>query len=184
MEIDLDGARGQLAGFVRRRRLALVASAVVLVAILAVFEMLRADDEARSNEATAQMQSDQFATYYVSTVAGQLEAGPRTNAQLEPDAVMRASGAGNFYSEDVFTPGFSGSAVLVERQASSSLGEDIITIRIDRSYPEAFGATGTIETCYTTSFPLGSKLFAPVTTIMDSSACSNEPTTPYPSATG
>ena len=183
MEIDLDDARGQLAGFVRRRRSALVISAVALVAVLAVFEVQRADDLAWRNEATAQLQSDQFATYYASTVAGQLEAGPRTNAQLEPEAVARASGASNFYSEDMFTPGFSGSAVLVARQALKSFGEDSITIRIDRTYPEAFGGSGTIETCYAMNFPLGSKPFAPVTTIMDASACSNEPTIPDPSAT-
>jgi hypothetical protein len=180
MEIDLDDARGQLARFVPRRRSALVASVVVLVAVLAVFEVQRADDLAWRNEATAQLQSDQFATFYASTVAGQLEAGPRTNAQLEPDAVERASGASNFYSEDVFTPGFSGSAVLVERQALS-WPADSITIRIDRTYPEAFGATGTIETCYAVNVPLGPKPSAPVTTIMDT--CSTEPMTPDPSAT-
>lgn len=181
MEIDPDDARGQLARLIRRRRSALVAGAVVLVAVLAVFEVQRADDLARRNEATAQLQSDQFATLYASTVARQLEAGPRTNAQLEPDAVVRASGASNFYSEDVFTPGFSGSAVLVERQAIKSFAEDSITIRIDRTYPEAFGASGTIETCYIVNVSLGPKPSPPVTNIMDT--CSTEPITPDPSAT-
>lgn len=181
MEIELVDVRGQLAGLVRRRRSDLVISAVALVAVLAVFEVQRADDLARRNEATAQLQSDQFATLYASTVAGQLEAGPRTNAQLEPDAVMHASGASNFYSEDVFTPGFSGSAVLVERQRSNVTFEDSITIRIDRTYPEAFGASGTIETCYAVNVPFGPRPSAPVTNIL--ATCSSEPTVPDPSAT-
>ena len=181
MEIDLDEARGQLAGFFRRRRSALVISAVALLAVLAVFEVQRADDLARRNEVTAQLQSDQFATLYASTVARLLESGTRTNAQLEPDAVVRASGASDFYGFEVFAPGFSGSAVLLERQRSNSMSEDSVTIRIDRTYPEAFGARGTIETCYVVIFPFGPGQSAPTTTIMDT--CSMEPTTPDPSAT-
>jgi hypothetical protein len=141
-----------------------VISAVVLAAVLATSEVHREDDLARRNQATAQLQSDQFAIFYASTVARQLEAGARTNAQLEPDAVARASGASSFYSVDGFTPGFSGSTAL-----------------LDRTYPEVFGAHGTLETCYAVAVPFGSPTSAPVTTIMNS--CPTDPIMPYSSAT-
>jgi len=181
MDDDRNDVRGKLAGFFRRRRSAIAISAVVLVAVLVAFEVQSADDLARRNEATAQLQSDQFAAFYASTVAGLLESGTRTNAQLEPDAVVRASGVSSFYSEDGRTPGFSGRAVLLERQRIDSLSQDSVIIRIDRSYSEALGARGTLETCYAVTFPIGPRPSAPVTTIME--GCPLEPTMPYPSAT-
>jgi hypothetical protein len=123
----------------------------------------------------------EFATFYASTVAGLLEAGTRTNAQLEPAAVVRASGASSFYSVDGRTPGFSGSAVLLDRERLDSLSQENLVLRIDRSYPEDFGAHGTLETCYAVAVPIGSRPSVPVTTIMDS--CPDEPMMPYPSAT-
>lgn len=177
----MDDVRGQLVGFFRSRGSAVVISAVAVAAVLVAFEAQRADDLARRNEVWAQLQSDQFAAFYASTAAGLLEAGPRTNAQLEPDAVVRASGASSFYSVDGRTPGFSGSAVLLDRQRSDSLSQDSLVIRIDRSYPEAFGAHGMLETCYSVTVPIEPRPSAPVTTIM--SSCPTEPTTPYASAT-
>jgi hypothetical protein len=158
-----------------------VISAVVLAAVLATSEVHREDDLARRNQATAQLQSDQFAIFYASTVARQLEAGARTNAQLEPDAVARASGASSFYSVDGFTPGFSGSTALLDRQRIDSISVESLVIRIDRTYPEVFGAHGTLETCYAVAVPFGSPTSAPVTTIMNS--CPTDPIMPYSSAT-
>jgi hypothetical protein len=178
---DRTDFRGRLAGLFRGRRATVVISAVVLAAVLVASEVIREDDLARRNQATAQQQSDQFAIFYASTVARLLESGVRTNAQLEPDAVARASGASSLYSVDGFTPGFSGGTALLERQRIDSISEDSLVIRIDRTYPEAFGGHGTLETCYAVAVPFGSQPSAPVTTIMHS--CPLDPITPYPSAT-
>jgi hypothetical protein len=168
-------------GFFRRRRSAVAISAVALVAVLSVCEVRREDDVARRNQETAQLQSDQFASLYASTVARLLGTGTRTNAQLEPDAVASASGASSFYSMDGRTPGFSGSAVLLDREPVDSDSVVWLTIRIERSYPEAFGTHDTLETCYTVAVPTGKRSSAPVTTILMD--CPSEPTLPYPSAT-
>jgi hypothetical protein len=178
---DRTDLRGRLAGLFRRRRSTVVISALVLAAVLVAGEVHREDDLARRNQETAQLQSDQFAIFYAVTVERQLETGPRTNAQLEPDAVARASGASSLYSQDGFTPGFSGSTALLERQRINSISEDTLVIRIDRTYPEAFGGHGTLETCYTVAVPFGSQPSPPVTTIMNS--CPLDPITPYASAT-
>jgi hypothetical protein len=177
-----DKGWGRVAGFFRRRRSAVTISIVALAAVLAVYEVHREDDLARRNQEMAQLQSDQFASLYASTAARLLGTGTRTNAQLEPDAVASASGASSLYSMDGRTPGFSGTAVLLERESRDSDSVVWLTIQIERSYPEAFGTHGTLETCYAVSVPTGKQPSAPVTTILPD--CPSEPAPPYPSATG
>jgi len=109
-----------------------------------------------------------------------IDAGVPTNAQLEPDAVAKYSGASSLYSMDGRTPGYSGSTKLLQRETDSQ-ATVWLTIQIDRTYPEAFGAHGTVETCYAVSISTGKQKSAPVTTIIP--ICPIDPTYLDPSAT-
>ena len=131
---------GRVAGFFHRRRSAVAISAVALVAVVSVGEVHREDDLARRNQETAQLQSDQFASLYASTAARLLGTGTRTNAQLEPDAVARASGASSLYSMDGRTPGFSGSAVLLDRERMEWDSVVWLTMARDQAAAEGDGA--------------------------------------------
>jgi hypothetical protein len=173
-------------GFAKRHSAAIVIGAAVAVMVLSTYEIHRADDLARSNQAAAQQQSDQLASFYTSFVPELFKAGKApTNAQLAPEAVGHATAFTFGYNRAFDPAGFSGSARLLERDEIGSDSQVFLTIEVDRTYPEAFGRHGTIETCYAAGISTGpvsaNEMSEPVMTIMPD--CPEYDTPLYPLAT-
>jgi hypothetical protein len=146
----------------------LSASAVAVLAVLAVFVVHHEDGLAQGNGLAAAQAADEFEGLYAETAAQMLASGTHTNAELEPSAVahwrndfFELGGRGSIFMA------YSGTARLTERDEGPSIGQTWLSIQVDISYTGPFGTAETFEGCYAISIDTTSHPTPPVTSIQE-----------------
>ncbi len=158
--------RGAVRRLLRRRAATLSASAVAVLAVLAVFVVHHEDGLAQGNELAAERAADEFEGLYAENAAQILASGTHTNAELEPPVVahwrnefFELGGRGSIFMA------YPGAAKLLGRDGGPSIGQTGLSIQVDIPYTGPFGTAGTFETCYAISIDTTSHPTPPVTSI-------------------